>query len=323
MTRTSRALRSVIVPAALLASTFAARAAHAESAPAPPRCRVDVKPDTTVPANLPAFFIEESNSAGLTADVTITAATAGTSPVTYVKVADPRSAAGAKPTTLLVRSTKEALVPGSTVKIAFDVKCSASLGSGSFTNEVKITPEVPLPTTIGSVLELQNGRARVTASPELVAFQPAARFDVYLDDSLIGSTGYGSVVSTDFEVTLNSYGGISLGSGYVSTTGTPICAAKSGTEKHTAKIIAHVAGAETDSAPLSFPLSVDCTEPVYPGAGGSSGGGILPDGGADDRGASGGGTDGCSVSSNNPIGRLAALFATGAAVAVLLRRRRK
>lgn len=308
----------------MIAGFLSAPDARAESAPPQPRCRVELLPDGNAPANLPALVVDDLSSAGLTATLEIKRVTGGTKTVTLTKIKDPTD----PKVTLLVNAAKEPFDVGATYEIAYGVTCSAGQAVADDAIAISAGPVVALPTSIGTVTVLANGKARIAASAELIAFERTTRFEAFVDGERIGTTRYGATLKDELDVTLASYG-LEIGDTFVPRA--KICTTKDPAEKHEVRLVAHVAGADGDTAPLVIPLTVDCSDRANGGAGagagaGSSGssGGTLPDGGADDRGASGGGTDGgCTVAGQNPIGRLACLFMAGAGAAVLLRRRRR
>ncbi len=313
---------SVLACTIAIAGALTTSVARAESAPAAPRCRVELLPNGNAPANLPALVVDDLSSPGLTSTLVIKRVSGGTKTVTLTKITDPTD----PKVTLLVNAAKEPFDVGATYEIAYGVTCSAGQAVADDAIAISAGPVVALPTSIGTVTVLANGKARIAASAELIAFERTTRFEAFVDGERIGTTRYGATLKDELDVSLTTYG-LEIGTTFVSRA--KICTSKDPAEKHEAKLVAHVAGADGDTAPLVIPLTVDCSDRANgsTGAGGSSGSGsagTLPDGGADDRGASGGGTDGgCTVAGQNPIGRLACLFMAGAGAAVLMRRRRR
>lgn len=299
------------------AGTLSSSVARAESAPAPPRCRVSLLPSgTNVPANLPALVVDDTGtSPGLKASVDGVTISGGNTPVKLGVIADTRLPGA----TLLVPATNDPLESGAVYTIAYGVKCSAGTatdptGSSTFTSG----PAVSLPTTIGTVTELADGTAAIASTPELAAFRRTIGIEAFIDGASIGMTPYGAAATQDeIDVKLYSYG-LSIGSSF-SPRPPKVCATRA-VETHEVKLLAHVAGADGDTAPLTFSVTVDCAQHE---ASGSSGNPSLPDAGADDRGASGSGDGGCSVGGSSAFSGLAALFMTGAGLVVLLRRRRR
>lgn len=328
MTPRSRDL--VVVPAALalVVGLLTAREARAESAPPAQLCHVGLLPTGAgVPANLPAMVVDDSkNSAGLTSTVEIEELVGGASSVKLGKLPDPRT----PDVVLLVPPTNDPLASGVDYSLRYAITCSNGTGPSSGTVTFTTGPAVALPTRIGAVKELADGRASITPSSELSAFLQTTRFEAFVDGTSIGMTRYGAVSAYEGEIGVRaSELGLTFGVGQLlgSTPvaeayaggARPLCRANTGKEKHEAKVVAHVAGTDTDTDPVTFAVEIDCSA-SRTGTGNPS----IPDAGADDRGASGGSDDGggCSVSARDPLGSLLAVFTTGAALAVLFRRRR-
>lgn len=287
--------------------------ARAESAVAPPRCKVNLLPaGTDVPGNLPALVIDDTaTTPGLTATIENVVVSGGASPVKLGIIADPKT----PKVSLLVPSTNDLFESGVRYDISYTVKCSAAVlvapGASSFT----VGMAVALPTTIGTVTELADGTASLARTPELAAFERTSRFEAFVDGVSIGMTPYGAVVQEPVAMQL-APGALYVGTAAIGKQAGTSCAA-GGNETHEVKLVAHVAGTTDDTAPLTFSLGIDCSK--YKAATAT-----LPDGGGDDRGASGGGTDGgCAVAGNDPYGSVAGIFGVGAGVAVLFRRRRR
>jgi hypothetical protein len=198
----------LFVSTALLVSLLSARAAHAEVAPAAPRCEARVVPDGTFPANLPAMLIDDAlTSPGLTAAVEITNVTNG---ITLGKIPDPI----VPKTTLLVPSTNDPLQIGTTYKIDYTVRCSNDSIAKSATTTFVAGAAVALPTQIGTARELETGAAVVTPTRELAAFMRTTRFEAFVDGESVGSLRYGTVYKDEIDVRLLSYG-LSVGGTFV------------------------------------------------------------------------------------------------------------
>ena len=281
----------------------------------PQTCAMRILPQGgTVPANIPAFVVDDYSSpyssAGLTATVALKASTA-TPSLELEAMPDPRASG----VTLLVPKAKAGFEIGSIYSLGYTVTCSNpnATTTPEGTLSFKASAAVPLPTRIGVVRELADGRAVITPSPELAAYLQTTRFEVLVDGQSAGATRYGLAEGGELDVFMRpAY--VSIGGAATEET-LPVCKNSVGVEKHDVKLVAHVAGAATDPEPLDLSLSVDCasTKTTY-----------LPDGGGDDRGATGGSDGGgCAVSGGGPLGRIAMFFGLGAAVAVLLRRRRR
>lgn len=313
-----------------LALVAIAPSASAESSVPPPRCRETVLPSTgtTVPANLPAIVVDQSlNSPGVTSTILADELTGGATPVKLVAVPDPKL----PKVTLLVPTTNDLLAAGTTYSLAYTVDCSTLPPVESHATSFGAGPAVTLPTRIGDVREVADGTAVITLTAEQRAFLQTTRFEVSVDGTALPSTGYGSLLDTaEITVTGDAWAiGLATGGPFVRAEPGLLCPAGATRAAHDVKLVAHVAGTDTDTAPLSFHISVDCTKPT------STSAPYLPDGGGDDRGASAsggsgdvnaaatdGGGGGCSIGGSGPLGSLAAFFATGAAMAVLFRRRR-
>lgn len=316
MTSSRRASGPLVLSLALLgalaATLVAPSAAHAESAPPSPRCRVRLLPSGAgVPANLPAFVVDDrETSPGLTAGVKNITVTGGSVPLKLGVVPDPKT----PKVLLLVPSTNDPLESGATYDVTYTTTCSAAIGASATPDTESFTaaPAATLPTTIGTATELENGTASIALGAELKAFRSTTRFDVSVDGASVGATRYGQVITDDVTLTLAGsalyFGGASVPTPKVCTTTT--------FEKHSVTLVAHVAGTEADTAPLTFSMGVDCAKVAAATP-------SLPDAGADDRGASGGGDGGCAVGGGDPYGSVAGVFALGAALAVAFRRRRR
>jgi MYXO-CTERM domain-containing protein len=295
-----------------LAAILVPTAARAESAVAPPRCRVQLLPSGTgVPGNLPALVVDDTGtSSGLTAGVEGVTVTGGSVPVKLGVVPDPKTPS----VLLLVPSTNDLFEAGTRYDISYTMKCSAAVlvtpGTSSFTAGAAAT----LPTSIGTASELENGNVTITPSPELKAFQATTRFEASIDGVAIGTTRYGQVISETLDLSLGGYG-LSF-SGAASPLSAPKLCTTTAFERHSVKLVAHVAGAQDDTAPLTFSMGIDCAKAAAQSP-------SLPDAGADDRGASGGSDGGCAVGGSDPFGSVAGLFGLGAGLAVTLRRRRR
>jgi MYXO-CTERM domain-containing protein len=295
---------------ALVATILAPATAHAESGRPSPRCNVRILPNgVTVPANLPALVVDDNSSPGLTATVTLTPS--GAKPVLDLDtIADPR----APGVTLFVPKAKTSVEIGTTYSVTYTVQCSSESTPTEAASSFTTSAEVALPTRIGAVRELADGRVVITPSVELAAYMPTARFEAYIDGASVGTTRYGSALGPDLEIALGS-GYVTVGSAATGGGTASLCKGADGLEKHDVKLSAHVAGAATDPEPLTFSLGINCsTQPT----------GFVPDAG-DDRGASGDeqGGGGCAVSGTGSLGGIAMLFGAAAGVAVLVRRRRR
>lgn len=314
-----RLARSIAASVLVAGALVVPRAARAESSPAPPACRVQVLPKTaSVPANLPALLALDTSSPGLKATVAITlkrGAAASGGAFDLDAIPDPRATG----VTLFVPKAKATFEVGAAYSLSTTTTCSSSSGlppadeSRTFT----ATAAVPLPTRIGSVRELADGRAMITPSQELAAYLTTTQFEVSVDGQSVGATRYGlaEVQGAELQLALSSF---YVWIGGATTVGGAISVCKDGfigKEKHDVTLVAHVAGAETDPEPLHVPLSATCSAPASAEA--------LPDAGADDRGAPGGDGGGCAVNGRDPLGGLALLFGAGAGLTVLLRRRRR
>lgn len=292
---------------ALVATTLAPRWAHAESAPRPQECKIFILPEGKVPANLPAFVVSESGSPGLTSTVILEPSAAIPSPELEA-IPDPR----APGVTLFVPKTKAAFELGPVYSVGYTVTCSNpnTVTPPEATWSFVAAAPVALPTRIGAVRELADGRAVITPTAELAAYLSTTRFETFIDGRPVGGSPYGVVRGAELDVALRS---ADVGIGNLATAGgvvPPVCKG----EKHAVRLVAHVAGAETDPEPLDLSLSLFCT--TTPAS-------YLPDGGGDDRGAFGGEGGGCAVNGGAPLGRIAMFFGLGAGIAIRLRRRRR
>jgi len=300
---------SLLPPAALLVSLFASHAAHAESS-ARPACITRLLPTSnTIPANLPAFVIDDTGSP---TTVEVTKVSGGTNGLTLGSIDDPR----VPKTKLLVPATNDLLEAGATYTIAYTTKCSVSgVPDSARTSSYVAGPAVALPTTIGATAnQYADGAIVIAPSPELKAFLETTHFEVFVDGASLGTTPYGHVTADNLKVDLSAYG---VTVGYTSTSAPRSVCTSTAIEKHEVRLTAHVAGADTDPSPMTFSVDVDCAKPAAVPT-------YLPDGGGDDRGATGGDdTSGCSVGGPGPLGSLASFFMVGAGLAVLGRRRRK
>jgi hypothetical protein len=306
-------VRPLLVSLMLLGSSsavlLAPRVAHAESAVAPPRCRVTLLPSGTgVPGNLPALVVDDTGtSPGLTAGVEAVTVTGGSAPVRLDVVPDPKT----PKVLLLVPSPSTPLEPGARYDLSYTMTCSAAVLVTPMTASFTTGPAATLPTSIGTVTELANGNASIALTPELRAFQQTTRLEAWVDGVSIGATRYGLTADT-IDLGLSGYALSVGGAGPLPVAN--VCTTKA-FETHGIKLVAHVAGAEGDTAALTFSMGVDCSKP----AAGST---FLPDAGPDDRGAAGGSDGGCAVGGGDPIGSVAALFGLGAGLAIVSRRRR-
>jgi len=298
---------------ALSSPLLVARTARAESAVAPPRCQVQLRPSgDNVPGNLPALVVDDTGtSPGLTAGVEAITVTGGTGSVKLGVVPDPKT----PKVLLLVPSTNDLFESGVRYDISYTMKCSAAVLVTPKTASFTAGSAATLPTSIGTVTELAGGNASIVLTPEVKAFQRTTRFEASIDGVSIGSTPYGQVVAETLELTLGAYA-LSIGGAASLPSPQKVCTTST-FETHSVKLVAHVAGTEVDTAPLTFSMGVDCAKALAANP-------SLPDAGADDRGASGGSSDGgCAVGGSDPFGGIAGVFGLGAGLAVLFRRRRR
>ena len=304
---------SITMLGALSTPLLVASAARAESAVAPPRCQVQLRPSgDKVPGNLPALVVDDvGTSPGLTAGVEGITVTGGSGTVKLGVVPDPRT----PKVLLLVPSTNDLFESGVRYDISYTMKCSAAVLVTPMTASFTAGPAAALPTSIGTVTELADGNASIALTPELKAFQSTTRFEASIDGVAIGTTAYGRVVQETLELQL--YGtGLYVGGAAIPASASKVCTTST-FETHSVTLVAHVAGTEEDTAPLTFSMGVDCAKAQASNP-------SLPDAGTDDRGASGGGSDGgCAVGGSDPFGGVAGVFGLGAGLAIAFRRRRR
>jgi len=222
--------------------------AHAEPsatsddvAPPPPNClHSDLQPGATlVPANLPAFVIDDrERDPAWASTLEITAVRGGK--LALDRRPDPRDAQS----TLLVPARPDLLEVGVTYEIDYTVKCSYAPNPGNVTTSFTVTSSVPLPTRIGDAKLYADGAVFIATAPEQQAFLATTRFEALVDGAIYMGSGY---VGGSNE---HGYGGA-------------LCTTRTlETERHDIELRAHVAGADSDPAPIKLSVDVDCSEVV-------------------------------------------------------------
>ncbi len=299
-------------------------AAHAESAVPPPACSVEILPTRsarTIPQNLPALVVLDRSTVGLSASVEPKTGDVSASP-------DPRF----PKVTLL---TPAAPFPVGALALPYTVSCSDGTQKDGATTGPTFGAAVALPTQIGAVgapgAPSSTGEVDypITLTPSAAAFVDTTSFEALADGRSLGVLGYGVAAQG-----VSGSGAIAAGVwqkrlylGGTLVGDVSLCAGSTSRETHAIELRAHVAGAATDPAPLSFSVEVDCGAPADNPQGpqpdgGKADGGYLPDGGGDDRGASGDG-GGCNASGAGGLGGVGLVFAIGALGVVVAKRRRR